>query len=162
MVCLESNAYAADNFIPQAWQGYSGSSGTENKILGFYSEIGCVNDEGDPFPYGDSNNSGDNTVFPVQPPLAKKDSYFYGPRKILATAEDQITIVDDGGFIELDPTVSYNRDLDKLKPINRVVTVDLGTGSFENIIEVGATFSATYSSGYGANCFTTDLMMVGP
>jgi hypothetical protein len=157
-----SNAYEANFFVPQAWQGYSGSPGTENKILGFYSEIGCVDDGGEPFSYGDDKNSTDTTVFPVQPPLTKTDSYFYGPRKIIATAEDQITIVDDGGFIELDPTASYNRDLDKLKPINRVVTVDFTSGSFENIIEVGATFSATYSSGYGANCFSPDIIMVGP
>ena len=154
-----SNAYEADDFVPQAWQGYSGSPGTENRILGFYSETGCVNEDGDPFSYADDQDSSDSTVFPVQPPLAQKDSYFYGPRKILSTEEDQITIVDDGGFIELDPTASYNN---KLKPINRVVTVDFTSGSFENIIEVGATFSAKYSSGYGADCFSPDIIMVGP
>ncbi len=157
-----SNAYAADDFVPQAWPNYSGSPGTENRILGFYSEIGCVNEDGDPFSYADGQDSSDSTVFPVQPPLAQKDSYFYGPRKILATAENKIIIADDGGFIQIDSTEKGNRLLDKRKPINRVLTVNLSDYSFENIIEVGTTFSATYSSGYGANCFSPDIIMVGP
>ncbi len=157
-----SNAYAADRFVPQAWPNYSGSPGTENRILGFYSEIGCVNEDGDPFSYADGQDSSDSTVFPVQPPLAQKDSYFYGPRKILATAENKIIIADDGGFIQIDSTGKGNRLLDKRKPINRVLTVNLSDYSFENIIEVGTTFSAAYSSGYGANCFSPDIIMVGP
>ena len=141
-----SNANAASSFVPQVWQNYNGSAATDNKLLGFYTLPTNVayykNSSGVPL---------SDQVFPVQPPEDSENNYFFGPRKIIAIKPDEIIIADDGGYIEADDNL---RASDTSKPKNRVVTVNLATESITNSVEVGATFSASYTPGTGFFCFS--------
>ncbi len=82
---------------------------------------------------------------PVQPPLVSgkaNPNYFYGPRKILGTAQngEQLLIVDDGGFVQF---VAGSDS--KAFPVNRIVTVDVESGNFVNTVDVGLTFDSSFN-----------------
>ncbi len=152
---VSSAAAAESAFVPENWTNQN-TSNTFNKILGLYTlpddRTYYYEDYIDYQATGtvtytdiDDNEISITLVAPVQPPHAQANNYFYGPRKFLWAEDDQLIIVDDGGFIQ-NPEDKYSYDPIMTIPINRVVTLDLTTESITDVVNVDATFTAAYSS----------------
>lgn len=160
---------SATTFAPQDWSTGKASE-TNGKLLGFYAlpktqyDDVAEEDVNIQYYYDDAGTNaapcGNCTVadsqgeehtvqyiFPVQPPLVSgkaNPNYFYGPRKILSVENNKLIIADDGGFIRYDGLNAEKIPMISSIPVNRIVTVDLGTESITDAVDVGVTFSAAY------------------
>jgi len=77
-------------------------------------------------------DTGTGTVFSdvVQP--KNYSDYFLGPRKFVAIKPEKLVIADDGCFIDETNYKVINK--------NRIITVDLESGTFESVKDTGAKF----------------------
>lgn len=135
------------DFVLLNWNSPS-TAASNNKILGLYLTQSAVSYY--TYSYNPKMQMGTYSELPdcfmQQPPLENADSYFYGPRKFVATQQGKLIFADDGGFI------AYENSVETGYPKNRIVTIDLATEDI-SVVDVNATFSAYYN--YDKHLFTT-------
>ena len=135
------------DFVLLNWNSPS-TAASNNKFLGLYLTQSAVSYY--TYSYNPKMQMGTYSKLPdnfmQQPPLENADSYFYGPRKFVATKPGKLIFADDGGFI------AYENSTETVCQKNRIVTVDLATEDI-SVVDVNATFSAYYNS--DMHLFTT-------
>ncbi|MBR5401174.1 MAG: hypothetical protein IK102_05105 [Treponema sp.] len=80
----------------------------------------------------------------MAPPEELSDRYFYGLRKFVAKKPDELVIVDDGAYVDIENDNKVNKALNK----NRIVTFNLKEESV-SVVDVDVAFDVTIYNGTG-------------